>query len=67
MSPDEAKVIAEIVASADGYCSVCARAGCLKLMKHFPEHDWKSMFEPIGRKYSYWANEVSQWSLDSDW
>lgn len=40
MTQEEAKIIAEIAATANGGCSHCAEDLCDKLKHDFPDFDW---------------------------
>lgn len=43
MTADEAKRIAEVLATVDGYCSTCALDAADEMAERFPEHDWPAL------------------------
>jgi len=66
MTNDEADKLAEIVAVVDGGCSVCVRSATERLMRDFPEIDWKAKLRVIAvRHHEYWVNEIDEWEAAS--
>ena len=62
MTYDEADKLAAIIAVVDGGCSVCVRSATERLMRDFPEIEWKPLLKAEAKKRDqYWVNEVDLW------
>ena len=48
MTLDEARIVAAVVATADGECHVCAAHQTEQLIKLLPEHDWLALVARAG-------------------
>jgi hypothetical protein len=69
MTQDEAAKLTNIIGRVDGGCSVCVRGAVQRLMRDFPEIDWRPLIKDFAvRKNEYWRDEVDGWkAADSDW
>ena len=62
MTYDEADKLVEIVGRVDGGCSVCVRNATERLMRDFPEIEWKQLIKDFAkRNREYWIEEVDEW------
>lgn len=62
MNYDDAKKLIPTIAAVDGGCSVCVESAAKRLMRDFPEIDWKSLLKSeADRTGRYWKEYVDKW------
>ena len=63
MDSSEAYKIAVMISGVDGGCGVCVRSAMERLMRDFPDIEWKEILKPIARKKKkYWLEEIDSYT-----
>lgn len=58
LTNEDARTLAGILASADGYCETCARDLAKEMQEVAPDHDWPTLVKEAADRY--WGEGDSQ-------